>query len=55
METEQDMFMRLWIDWEVASGEDPAQVAMALQATGLSLAEFGEWHDVHITTPKSVR
>jgi hypothetical protein len=29
-----------WIDWEVASGDDPAQVAMALEATGLSLADY---------------
>jgi len=29
-----------WIDWDVAIGDDPAQVAMALEATGLSLADY---------------
>lgn len=29
-----------WIDWRLASGDDPAEVVMALEATGLSLADF---------------
>jgi len=29
-----------WIDWRVADGADPADVVMALEATGLSLADY---------------
>jgi hypothetical protein len=29
-----------WLDWGTASGDDPADVVMALEATGLSLAEY---------------
>ena len=29
-----------WIDWRVASGDDPAEVVMALETTGLSLADY---------------
>jgi hypothetical protein len=29
-----------WLDWRTASGDDPADVVIALEATGLSLAEY---------------
>ena len=29
-----------WIDWRLASGDDPAEVVAALEATGLSLADY---------------
>jgi len=29
-----------WIDWQVAGGDDPAEVVMALEATGLSMVDF---------------
>jgi hypothetical protein len=29
-----------WLDWRTASGDDPADVVMALEATGLSLADY---------------
>ena len=29
-----------WIDWQVAGGDDPVEVVMALEATGLSPADF---------------
>jgi hypothetical protein len=29
-----------WLDWRVASGDDPADVVVALEASGLSLADY---------------
>jgi hypothetical protein len=29
-----------WIDWTLSGGDDPADVVMALEATGLSLADY---------------
>jgi hypothetical protein len=29
-----------WLDWRLASGDDFADVVMALEATGLSLADY---------------
>ncbi len=29
-----------WLDWRLASGDDPADVVIALETAGLSLADY---------------